>query len=290
MSKQAYNLKNSLISRKNRIKTIFAEINKGLKMDYLKINKKFWNKWSKERGPWSQRYPKEQIQKAMSGKVELGRNVPENWFPKNWKGLDVLGLAAAGGQQMPLIAAAGASVTSFDFSKEQLKRDLEVCEEEGLKIKTQKGEMGDLSVFPDESFDFVLNPASTCFTKNVRKVYKEVFRVLRPSGIFITTFLNPVFYSINDGYDEKKSLRLVNSIPYSDIKSLSKKEIQKTIKDLDSLEFGHSLIDLIGGQTKLGFKITGFYEYKWKDLGKGKGFAKRIDSIMPSFISTKAIK
>lgn len=100
-------------------------------MDYLKINKKFWNKCSREGGPWSQRYSKKLIQKAKSGKVDLGvttaKLIPKNWLPENWKRLDVLGLAAGGGQQMPLIAATGANVTSFDFSKEQLKKDLEVC-------------------------------------------------------------------------------------------------------------------------------------------------------------------
>lgn len=241
-------------------------------MNCLKVNKRFWNKWSKERGPWSQRYSKNLIQKAKLGKVEFGgKTVPKGWLPKNWKELDVLGLATAGGQQMPVIAATGANVTSFDFSKEQLKRGLEVCKKEGLKIKTQKGEMENLSVFADESFDFVLNSVSTCYTKNVRKVYKEVYRVLRPSGVFISQFVNPVFYSsLNEIYGDKKAkeMKLFNSIPYSDIKACSKKEIKKIIEDSGSLEFGHSLMDLIGGQTSLGFKITGFYEYKWKDLEK----------------------
>ena len=137
------------------------------------MNNRFWNKWSQEGGPWSRRYSKERIQKAKSGKVEVGLltedTVPQNWLPDNWKGLDVLGLAASGGQQIPVIAAAGANVTSFDLSEEQLKRDLEVCEEEGLKIKVQKGEMEDLSVFTNGSFDFVINPGFHLFYKKCQK-------------------------------------------------------------------------------------------------------------------------
>ena len=259
-------------------------------MDYLKINKTFWNKWSKERGPWSKRCSKEQIQKARSGKVEIGittdKLVPESWFPKNWKGLDVLGLASGGGQQIPLLAATGANVISFDFSEEQLKRDLEVCEEEGLRIKTQKGKMEDLGIFVNESFDFVINPVSTCFTSDVRKVWKEVYRVLRPEGIFITSFYNPISYSLDrDCYEKKNEMKLVHRIPYSDIESLSEKKLKSKIKDSDSMEFGHSLSDLIGGQTDLGFKIVGFYESYW-----GKQFPELIDTIIPSFITTKAIK
>ena len=259
-------------------------------MDYLKINKTFWNKWSQEGGPWSQRCSKEQIQKARLGKVEISvttdRLVPESWFPRKWKGLDVLGLASGGGQQIPILAATGANVISFDFSEEQLKRDLEVCEEEDLRIKTQRGKMENLSIFVNESFDFVINPVSTCFTSDVRKVWREVYRVLRPEGVLITGFCNPISYSLDkDCYEKKNEMKLVHRIPYSDIDTLSEEEAKNIKKNSDSMEFGHSLSDLIGGQTDLGFKIVGFYESYW-----GREFPELIDTIIPSFIATKAIK
>ena len=258
-------------------------------MDYLKTNKKFWNKWSQKRGPWSRKCSREKLEKARMGTVEISvtteKLVPQDWLPRKWEGLDVLGLAAGGGQQIPLMAAAGANVTSFDFSEKQLKKDREVCEEEGLTITTQQGEMENLSVFSDKSFDLVIHPVSTCYTKNVRKVYQEVYRVLRAEAVFITGFLNPIFYSLNKDYDEKKEMKLVYPIPYSDVNSLPKKEIENTIKKSDSFEFGHSLSDLIGGQIEAGFKVTGFYESYW-----GKKFLTIIDTIFPAFIATKAFK
>lgn len=259
-------------------------------MDYLKANKKMWNKFSRNRGPWSRRYPKEQMEKAKSGVVELrmtsGKLIPKDWLPKNWKGLDVLGLAAGGGQQMPLIAAAGAHVISFDFSEEQLKRDLEVCEEEGITIQTRQGEMEDLSGFPSESFDFILNPVSTCYTKNVRQVWKEVHRVLQPSGVFITLFNNPVAYALDtEAYGKDKILKLTRPIPWSDEDHLSEEEINKIIQKEEALEFGHSLSDLIGGQIETGFMITGFLEDYW-----GREHNELLDSILPQFIATRAIK
>ena len=227
-------------------------------MDYLKINKKRWNKDSQSRGPWSRRYTKERIEKAKSGMVELavtsGQLIPKDWLPKDWKELDVLGVAAGGGQQMPLIAAAGATVISFDFSEEQLKRDLEVCEEEGITLQTRQGEMENLTGFPSESFDFVLNPISTCYTRNVRQVWREVHRVLRPDGVFITGFNNPVAYALDTvAYDKGKVLKLTRSIPWSDEDHLSKEEINSIIQNEGALEFGHSLSDLIGGQIEAGY-------------------------------------
>ena len=254
-------------------------------MDYRKINRKYWNQWSKEAGPWSSRYPKKSLEKAKRGQVEIlitpKKLVPKTWLPKNWKGLDVLGLAAGGGQQIPILATTGAKVTSFDFSEEQLKKDLAVCKEEKLQIEIKQGDMEDLSIFKNESFDFIINPISTCYTKNVKKVYKEAYRVLRPKGIFITSFSNPIAYTFDFKAYDQGQLKLIYSIPYSDLQSLSKEEVQTK----GYVEFGHSLSDLIGEQTSLGFKIAGLYEDYW-----GKSFDKKIDSIMPQFIATKAIK
>jgi len=48
-------------------------------------------------------------------------------------------------------------------------------------------------------------------------------------------------------------MKLIYSIFYSDIRNSFQRGNQKKY-----LEFGHSLNDLIGGQIKAGFKITGF--------------------------------
>jgi len=258
-------------------------------MSYLESNKKFWDKWSKEKGPWSTASAKELIDKARSGRIEIfvttEKLVPETWLPKNWTGLEVLGLAAAGGQQIPILAAAGANVTSFDFSIEQLQRDIEVCEREGLKIYTKQGEMENLNCFDNESFDLIINPVSTCFTSNVKQVWKEAYRVLRKGGALIAGFNNPIVYALDLTEYEKKEMKLKYSIPYSDIDALSQEELLKKKEQSDSLEFGHSLSDLIGGQIEAGFKIDGFYEDYW-----GKKFNETIDTIFPQFIATKGIK
>ena len=49
--------------------------------------------------------------------------VPRHWFPASIKGTALLCLASGGGQQGPVLAAAGADVTVFDTSPRQLGRD-----------------------------------------------------------------------------------------------------------------------------------------------------------------------
>jgi hypothetical protein len=51
-------------------------------------------------------------------------------------GIEVLCLASGGGQQGPILAAAGAKVTVFDNSANQLVQDRLVADRDGLTIET----------------------------------------------------------------------------------------------------------------------------------------------------------
>ena len=61
------------------------------------------------------------------------------------KSKDILCLASGGGQQAPILAAAGANVTSFDNSAKQLEQDKLVANRENLEIRIEKGDAADLS-------------------------------------------------------------------------------------------------------------------------------------------------
>ncbi len=65
------------------------------------------------------------------------KDVPKDWFPPV-KGLKILCLASGGGQQGPILAAAGADVTVLDNSEKQLNQDRMVAERDGLTIHCQR--------------------------------------------------------------------------------------------------------------------------------------------------------
>src|SRR5262249_61569760 len=88
----------------------------------------------------------------------------------------------------------GAKVTVFDNSPRQLAQDRLVAEREGLSIETVQGDMRDLHVFGDESFQLVVHPCSNCFVPEVRPVWREVFRILAPSGTLLAGFINPAAF------------------------------------------------------------------------------------------------
>lgn len=56
------------------------------------------------------------------------KSIPKNWFP-TLEGLKILCLASGGGQQGPILAAAGADVTVVDISQKQLEQDIYVAKE-----------------------------------------------------------------------------------------------------------------------------------------------------------------
>ena len=233
-------------------------------MDVRKHNRVAWDRKAVEGDRWTVPVSTEVIARARTGQWEVlltpTRPVPRNWFPE-LHGADVLCLASGGGQQGPVLSAAGATVTVFDNSPAQLDQDRSVAEREGLKLDTVEGDMSDLKAFGSESFDLVFHPCSNCFVPDVRPIWRECHRVLRPGGSLLAGFVNPVRYLFDDERRENGNLEVRYSIPYSDLTSLAQEELQELVLDPGvPLEFGHTLEDLIGGQTDAGFLICGFYE------------------------------
>jgi SAM-dependent methyltransferase len=194
----------------------------------------------------------------------------------------VLCLASGGGQQGPILAAAGAHVTVYDNSPRQLAQDRLVADREGLAIKTVLGDMANLHASPDQAFDLIVHPCSNVFAPDVRPVWRETFRVLRPGGALLSGFMNPIYYLFDYHELERGEYRVANHIPYSDAAHLSPEMRQRLIEEEAPLEFGHTLDDLIGGQIAAGFLLAGFYE----DIDPDSILAQRI----PFFIATKAVK
>ena len=255
-------------------------------MDIRSYNRDAWNREVESgQNRWSQPVDSETIAKAKQGEfsILLTENipVPGKWFPP-LKGADVLCLASGGGQQGPILAAAGANVTVFDNSPAQLKQDQFVAEREALTLKTVEGDAANLSIFQDESFDLVFNPCSTVFMQDVRTVWKECYRVLRHGGILMTGSMNPVHYIFDLYKADEGILEVAHSIPYSDLTSLSKEDLEEYLDKGLPLEFGHSLTDLLGGQCDAGFVITGMYEDSMLD--------SPLHNYHPSYIATRAVK
>ena len=255
-------------------------------MDVRGYNRDAWDKEVERGNQWTVPVGQDVIEAARRGRWAVlltdSIPVPREWFPEIG-GADVLCLASGGGQQAPIFSAAGASVTVLDNSPKQLAQDRLVAERESLDLRTIEGDMADLSMFADESFDLVFHPVSNLFAPEVRPVWAEAFRVLRRGGVLLAGFLNPAVYIFDlELADRDGELRVRHALPYADATSLGEEEVKRKIGRGEPLEFSHTLDDQIGGQIEAGFVIAGLYEDRHRD--------DPISAYMPTFIATRAIK
>jgi SAM-dependent methyltransferase len=254
--------------------------------EILTHNKTAWNKLSERGYIWTRPVESQVIEDAKNGVwiVFLTPSifVPKEWFPSSLQGVKILGLASGGGQQCPIFAAAGADVTVFDNSPAQLAADLMVAERDSLKITAEEGDMADLSRFADNSFDLIFHPVSNSFVPDVNPVWREAFRVLKPGGILLSGFTNPLTYLFDENKAQKGIFEVVHRIPFFADRDLSKEELRKLKEDGDALEFSHTLEDQIGGQMKARFLLTGLYEDKEKN--------DPLSGYISTYIATRAVK
>jgi len=261
-------------------------------LDIRKYNEDAWDKKVIEKSPWTLPVDKEQVAKARKGQWSViltpVKPVPDSWFPgfPDLTGCKILGLASGGGQQGPILAAAGATVTVFDNSPAQLAQDQLVADRDNLQITTVLGDMTDLSCFDDASFDLIFHPVSNCFIADIEPVWREAFRVLKPGGSLLSGFMNPDYYVFDYQKIENESLLEVrHPLPYSDLDHLTKSELATQFKNGDPLEFSHTMDSLIGGQLAAGFLLTGFYEDRFEpELGD------KVSEFMPVCFAFRACK
>jgi SAM-dependent methyltransferase len=254
------------------------------RFDPVAHNRAAWDREVGNDNEWTRPVGPDVIARARAGDwsvVLIGYEpVPRAWFPAELAGTDVLCLASGGGQQGPVLAAAGADVTVFDNSPAQLARDEEVAARERLALRTVLGDMRDLSAFPDASFDVVFNPVSNVFCPDLAPVWRESFRVLRPGGILMTGFLNPDLFIFDDSALERGELVVSHTLPFS---TLDLTDAERLRMDGDGpIEYSHSLTDQIGGQLAAGFILT--------NLAEAPHHAGVTSRYMPGYIATLAIK
>jgi len=252
---------------------------------YSQYNRKAWDDQVAKGNPWTQPVSPEQVQAARRGDWSLVLTptipVPREWYPP-LIGAEVLCLASGGGQQGPLLAAAGAHVTVIDNSPAQLANDQKVAERDGLDLVTVLGDMRDLSVFPDDHFDLIFHPVSNVFIPDVLPVWREAFRVLHKGGVLLAGFNNPVLYLFDFERLDLGELVVAHSLPYSDVSDLPEEKLRKLENDGSPYEWSHSLDEQIGGQLAAGFVLTGLYE----DIDPTSVLGKTL----PTFIATRAVK
>lgn len=224
-------------------------------MGYTDVNARLIDEWIADGWKWGQPISHEAYERATTGSWSLLLTptipVPRDWLPEQIKGLDVLGLAAGGGQQMPVFAAQGAHVTVLDYSPQQVASELMVAEREGYEVNAVRADMTQRLPFEDAGFDLVFHPISNVYVEDVRHIWDEVVRVLRPGGRLLAGLDNGFNYVVDD-----KEERIVNRLPFNPLRDPE----QRDHVERDGYQFSHTLDEQVRGQLQAGLRLVDCYE------------------------------
>jgi SAM-dependent methyltransferase len=184
----------------------------------------------------------------------LGEGGPQGrrWLPERLDGLEVLCLAAGGGKHGPLYAAAGAKVTVLDISSAMLDLDRQVARERKIDFAIVQGSMDDLSMLGRSRFDLVIHPVSTCYVPDVGRVFREVARVTKPGGLYVSQHKAPASLQATLGPTAAGRYELLHP---QTVDGPLPPAPPSRLRESGTHEFVHSLTALLGGICAVGFVI-----------------------------------
>jgi SAM-dependent methyltransferase len=244
----------------------------------LAQNQAAWNRIAGESSPFAKPATDEELARPLAVLDSRG------WLPGNVSGLNVLCLAAAGGWQSILYSAAGADVSVIDISDAMLAIDQRESERRGLKMRLVQGSMDDLSAFANAEFDIVHQPVSTCYVPKLEPVYREVARVLRDGGLYISQHKQPTSLQVSqrDAFN-----RYVLGVSYYHEGPLPKLA-DDAYREAGASEFLHRWQELIGGLCRAGFVIEDLVEPRRGDPKAVPGHFGHRGMVVPPYVRIKA--
>jgi len=235
-------------------------------------NRRIWDQRARERAAHTETVERRDLADPLAAADPLG------WIERPVTGKRILCLAAGGGKHGPLFAKAGASVTVVDLSPEMLALDRKLATELRIQLRTIEASLDNLPMLAEGTFDAVVQPVSTCYVPDVRKVYSEVARVLVAGGPYISQHKQPAAlqgeaaptgpgYLITELYKREGPLPIVHGdFPH---------------RENGALEFLHTWEELIGGMCRNGFVIEDLVEPRHSDPRA---------QYLPPFVTIKARK
>ena len=101
------------------------------------------------------------------------------------KGKKVLELGCGGGQNSIVLTKWGAEVIGIDISEFQLEHANGLAKKEKVKVTFIQGRMEDLGQFKSNTFDIVISSHAIGYVDDLKVVFKETERVLKPEGFLV---------------------------------------------------------------------------------------------------------
>jgi SAM-dependent methyltransferase len=205
-------------------------------------------------------------------------------------GKRLLCLAAGGGRQSSIYAAAGADVTVVDLSPAMLELDRVAAKERNHRVRVVETSMDELSMFQVGEFDLVVHPVSTCYLPDIVAIYRQVARVTRVGGIYVSQHKTPTSLQSNmhrvagDHYKIEHAYYRSEPVPTP----TTDHSAARRLREHGAIEYLHRWEQIVGGLCRSGFVIEDLVEPKHCKPGSAVGtFADRANYIAP-YVRIKA--
>jgi SAM-dependent methyltransferase len=149
----------------------------------------------------------------------------------------------------------------LDLSRGQLERDRDAATHFGLDVRTEEGDMRDLSRFAPAAFDLIWQPYALNFVPDARVVFREVRRVLRVGGTYRFTCANPFFAGLTErdwdgnGYALRRTYLDGAEVTYPDQPWVYRRDPDSSDPIQPPKEYRHGLGTLVNGLIENGFEI-----------------------------------
>jgi SAM-dependent methyltransferase len=250
-----------------------------------KNNRKRWNALANANVEWSRPFLDFTPQKAAEYIFRYS-------IISDVAGKSVLCLASGGGQDTVAFGLLGAMVTVLDISDVQLERDRQGAVHHGLQVETIQGDMRDLTLFPENTFDVVWQPYSVNFVPSVEPVFKEVARVLKPGGVYYMSFANPFVHAIDDEAWDGNAYPihrlyldgedLTQYFPHWDVNQPD----GSTVKVDGPHEFRHNLSTVLNSMAQNGFIFLHLQEWMEQDGNPEPGSWEHFTQVAPPWFDS----
>ena len=171
-----------------------------MNMDYLKMNKNYWNS-RVEAHAESEFYSMEQF---MAGGSSL-KWIELEHLPADLTGKKILHLQCHFGQDTLSLARMGAEVTGVDLSDEAIKKADSLAKELELKATFVNCDVYDSPNHIHEKFDMVFTTYGTIgWLPDLDKWAEVINHFLKPGGEFLIAEFHPAVWMFDDDFKEVK--------------------------------------------------------------------------------------
>ena len=208
------------------------------------------------------------------------------WLPLDIRGWNVLCLASGGGWQSILYASAGANVTVVDISPGMLRLDEREAARRRLQVRTIESSMENLSMLEEAAFDLVHQPVSTCYVPSVEPVYREIARVIKDGGIYISQHKSPTSLQVTHRTERHEYVigrEYYHEGPLPNCEDTSYRES-------GAVEYLHRWEQLVGGLCRAGFVIEDLIEPRRADRSAPVGHFRHRGRFVAPYLRMKAVR